>query len=382
MSQPIPFGKPILGQEEKDAVWEVMESGILAHGKKIEAFEASFAAFTGAAHAVGVSSCTAAMHMVYFHMGLGLDDEVIVPAQTHTATAHAVELTGAKPVFVDAVLENGNLDIDAIEAHINPKTKAIAVVHFLGTPVDMNAIKAIATPKGLTIVEDCALAIGTTVHGRHAGLQGNLGAFSFYPVKHMTTAEGGMLITDDEALARSIRNIRAFGMDKHVGQRKVPGMYDVQGLGFNYRLNEMQAAIGCEQMKRLDAFLEARHKNHGELTEALAKIDGLHLLSDKVSFGQSSHYCHSVLLPPQLQEHRPAILTRLKDLGIGTSVYYPHPVPLMSYYREKYGYREGQFPNAEAISRRSIALPVGPHLQEGDPQRIADALLLVMREFS
>jgi len=174
----IPFGKPILGDEEKQAVLEVMDSGILAHGKKIHEFEDAFAKFTGASAAAGLASCTAALHLFYFHLGIGPGDEVIVPAQTHTATAHAVELVGAKPVFVDAESRTGNIDIDQIEGAITGRTRAISVVHFLGMPVDMDRINAIAEKHDLRVLEDCALAIGTRFKGVHAGLLGGAGCFS------------------------------------------------------------------------------------------------------------------------------------------------------------------------------------------------------------
>lgn len=375
MSQKIlPFGKPIIGEEEKNAVWKVMESGVMAHGQNIENFESLFAEFTGAPHSVALSSCTAALHLAYFHFEIGQGDEVIVPAQTHTATAHAVELSGAKPVFVDAEALTGNIDIAAIEAKINSNTKAISVVHFLGMPVNMHEVMSLAKKHQLKVVEDCALAVGSTLNGTHAGLFGDVGCFSFYPVKHFTTAEGGMLITRDEDIARGIRNKRAFGMDKHVGQRKTPGLYDVQGLGFNYRMNEIEAAIGIEQMKRLPGFLVQRKKNYEALTEALLEITSVQLLKSSHDEYQSSYYCHSVLLEDSLAEKRPKIIASMKEQGVGTSIYYPSPVPLMSYYKNKYGYTERDFPVAFRISNNSIALPVGPHLQEADMETVAKTL--------
>ncbi|MCP5050228.1 MAG: cell wall biogenesis protein, partial [bacterium] len=198
--------------------------------------------------------------------------EVIVPALTHTATAHAVELTGAKAVFVDVEKKTGNIDIDQIEPAITPVTKAISVVHYPGLPVDMDKINTIARRHRLAVVEDCALALGSYYKGKHMGLWGDVGCFSFYPVKHMTTAEGGMLICKDETIARSIREKRAFGMDKHVGQRKLPGIYDIKELGFNYRLNEIQSAMGIQQLKRLPGFLKKRKENYQRLTEGLKTI--------------------------------------------------------------------------------------------------------------
>ncbi len=376
----IAFAKPITGVEEQQAMLNVLESGILVHGPKLVEFEKAFAAFTGAPYCVAVSSCTAALHLAYFHLGIGPGDEVIVPAQTHTATAHAVELTGAKPVFVDAEAYTGNIDIVQIEAAITSQTKALSVVHFLGMPVDMDAVMAIARKHSLFVVEDCALATGTYYKGIHAGLLGDAGAFSFYPAKHMTTAEGGTLITRHENVAKSIIRSRAFGMDKHVGERTVAGIYDVQGLGFNYRMSEIHAAIGVEQIKRLSGFGEKRLKNYMELTRLLEGVPGISLLQSTQGDFQSSYYCHTVLLDQALVPFRPKILEYLKAHGVGFSIYYPSPVPHMTYYRQKYGYGAESYPVAARISHGSIALPVGPHLDLKDMEKIADTLRKALRD--
>lgn len=369
----IPFGKPVMGEPEQAAVLQVMAGGILVHGPKTEEFEQSFAAWTGAPQAVAVSSCTAGMHLVYFALGIGAGDEVIVPAQTHAATAHAVELAGARAVFVDAESATGNIDVDAIAAAVTPRTRAIAVVHYLGVPVDMEAVNTVARRHGLLVVEDCALAVGTRIGSQHAGLSGDVGCFSFYPVKHMTTAEGGIVLTRDAALAQKLKLLRAFGVDRHMGQRATPGEYDVVALGFNYRMSEIEAAIGIEQVKRLDGFLTRRRANYRVLRAALARLKSVELFSADGGECESA-YCLSMLLPEELAEQRKDIIASLKAQGVGTSIYYPRPVPAMTYYREKYGTRTGDFPVAERISRCSIALPVGPHLAEDDMSYIATAI--------
>lgn len=366
MSRNIPFGKPIIGNEEKNAVAAVMDSGIMVHGPKIKEFEAAFAGFTGAPYAVGVASCTAGLHLTYFALGIGPGDEVLVPAMTHTATVHAVELVGARPVFVDAEPRTGNMDLDQAESLITGKTRAISVVHYLGMPVDMRRVQALAAKHKLHIVEDCALSVGGRLGGTHTGLFGISGSFSFYPVKHMTTAEGGMLITTDKALAEKIELVRAFGVDRHHGVRKVPGFYDVVALGFNYRMSEIHAAIGIEQMKRLPGFLAQRKKNYEALSAALKGVSKADTLQSSRGEFESSYYCHLILLPDALKPQRPAIMEQLKARGVGTSIYYPQPVARMTYYRQKYGYRDGQYPNAERIADAGIALPVGPHLNEDD----------------
>jgi len=358
----IHFGRPIIGEEEKNAVLNVLNSPILVHGPRSREFETAFACYTGAPHAISVSSCTAALHLSYFYLKLKAGDEVIVPAQTHNATAHAVEFCGAKPVFVDAEIKTGNIDIDQIEPLITERTKAISIVHFLGVPVNMDRINGIAEKYGLFVVEDAALAIGTYYKGVHAGLLGDVGCFSFYPIKHMTTAEGGMLITRNEEIAAGITRQRAFGVDRTQGERKIPGIYDVTMLGYNYRMNEIQAVLGIEQVKRMNGFLKQRKLNYERLYEGLKEIDEITLFQSSHGDYQSSYYCLSMLLDDSLVKKRFEIVDYLKGHGVGTSVYYPHPVPHLTYYKEKYDYGEETYPVAAMISNGSIALPVGPHL--------------------
>ena len=376
----IPFGKPILEVEEKQAVQDVLSGSILVHGPKSELFENAFREFTGAPHAISVSSCTAGMHLIYYALGFGPGDEVIVPSQTHVATAHAVELTGARPVFVDANIQSGNIDADAIEALISPRTKALAVVHYLGVPADMEKISEIAKKHVLFLLEDCALSPGASFDGVHTGLIGDAGCFSFYPVKHLTTAEGGMIILKDQALAEKLRLLKAFGVNRTHGERSVPGEYDVVALGYNYRMSEVHAAIGIEQMKKLPTFLDKRRENFQSLEDALSGLNGFRILPQPIDETRtSSHYCMGLLLESQLVDKRPEIMDRLKSMGIGTSIYYPHPVPHMSYYRDKYQVID--CPNAELISNSIIALPVGPHLGLGKMQEIADGISKVLSEF-
>ena len=379
-SKPIPFGRPMIGPEEKQAVEEVLSGPILVHGPKSLEFERSFASFTKAPHAISVSSCTAGMHLLYHALGLGPGDEVIVPSQTHVATAHAVELTGACPVFVDAELNTGNIDLDAVEASITSKTKAMAVVHYLGVPVLMDKALRIARKHNLFLLEDCALSPGASYEGTHTGLLGDAGCFSFYPVKHLTTAEGGMVILKDEALADKIRLLKAFGVDRSHGERKIPGEYDVACLGYNYRMSEIHAAIGIEQMKKLPSFLARRRQNFDQLWDRLSNLENVRVLPQPIdNQSASSHYCMGALLSDLLVPYRPKIMEELKSIGIGTSIYYPHPVPHMSYYKEKYGFIE--CPHAEVISNSIIALPVGPHLGESEMDRLADGFLRIVSKF-
>jgi len=371
----IPFGKPMINELEKDAVLNVMDGSILVHGPVATQFENKFATFTNAPNAVSVSSCTAGMHLIYFALGYGPGDEVIVPAQTHIATAHAVELTGAKPIFVDAEQNTGNINIEAIESAINSKTKAIAIVHYLGVPVDMPKVVEIAKRHNLFLLEDCALAPGAKVDNIHVGLHGDAGVFSFYPVKHLTTAEGGMIILRNKDLAQKLKLLKAFGVDRTHGERKIPGVYDTIALGFNYRMSEIHAAIGVVQVDKLSDFLIKRKNNFEALENYLRKINGLRVLPQP-SDGhlESCHYCLGALLDEDIAPKRSKIINALAEQGIGSSVYYPQPVPRMKYYKEKYGYDEKKYINAIRISDGMLALPVGPHLNFEDMEIIANGL--------
>lgn len=375
-----PFGKPVIGVEERLAIEEVLQSGILVHGSKTTGFELAFASYTKAPYAVTVSSCTAGMHLIYFTLNIGEGDEVIVPAQTHVATAHAVEFTGAKPVFVDSERSTGNIDIDRLEAAITSATKAITVVHYLGVPVDMSRVLKIAKDHNLFVFEDCALSPGAKVDGTHTGLLGDAGIFSFYPVKHITSAEGGMIILKDEELCRKLQLKKAFGVDRTHGMRKDPGLYDVVDLGFNYRMSEIHAAIGVEQLKKLPFFLQKRAENKAALLKRLGTVSGIELMSSPPDRLKSSDYCVSILLDKDLAFKRQEIMRSLSARGIGCSIYYPQPVPRMSYYKRKYGYDPSAFVEATRYSDQSIALPIGPHLEVADMERIGDELKSIIED--
>lgn len=379
----IPFGRPWITDEDRRAVMEVLEGPILAHGPQGKGFEADFAAFASDdAHCVAVSSCMAALHLACLHFGIGLGDEVIVPAQTHVATVHAIEWTGARPVFADCDPATGNLTAETISALITPRTKAVSVVHFVGIPCNMPEIVNLAENHGLKVIEDCALALGSRHEGRHAGLFGDAGCFSFYPVKHITTGEGGMFITRHEAVAQSIAKLRAFGVDRSYSERAIPGIYDVTSLGLNYRMSEIQAALGRTQLSRANYLLEKRGSNFSALKQKISKIEGIRILDAQSPASQSSYYCMSVVFEKGLKEHRDAIVNRLKAEGIGTSVYYPHPVPRLKYYSNKYGYDSTRFPNAVHISDHSLALPTGLHLSSEDIDYIAEKLVETVKEIS
>ena len=371
----IPFGKPMLAQAERDAVAAVLHGTTLTHGPRVRQFESGFAAFTEAPHAVATSTCAAALHLAALALEIGPGDEVLVSAQTHVATAHAIELCGARPVFVDSEPHTGNIDPQLLADAITSRTRAIALVHYLGVPADMPAILEIARKHDLRVIEDCALAPGATVGGTHVGLLGDVGCFSFYPVKHITTGEGGMLITRHEQIARRAAQRRAFGIDRDVvAQRPLPGRYDVHALGLNYRMNEIGAALGIEQLKRLPGFLRRRRTNFRALTSGLAAIDGVRPLAASQDVETCACYCLAMCLDGELAGRRDDLMRALQTRGVGVSVYYPAPVPRMSYYRDRYGYDASHFHNAARLSDATIALPVGPHIKSDDAEYMLAAI--------
>lgn len=376
----IPFGRPWITDDDRRAVMEVLEGHILTHGPQCKGFESEFATFMGdGAFCVTVSSCMAALHLSYLHFGIGPGDEVIVPAQTHTATVHAVEWVGATPVFVDCDLRTGNLTPQGIEAVLSPRTKAISVVHFAGIPCDMPPIMALAARHGLKVIEDCAIALGARYEGRHVGLFGDAGCFSFYPVKHMTTGEGGMFVSRHEAVAQAVSRLRAFGVDRTHSERSLPGMYDVPSLGLNYRMSEMQAALGRSQVRRLKDILAKRAELFGRYRRLLGGLKGVRLVDSNNPKAASSYYCVSVVFEAPYTTRRDDIVTRLNAAGIGTSIYYPQPVPRMTYYRKKYGIEPSKFSNAAHLSDHSVALPLGMHLENADVDLIVEMLSDILK---
>lgn len=379
----IAFARPWITDGDRKAVVEVLEGHILTHGPQCKEFEREFAAFLGeGAYCVTVSSCMAALHLSYLHFGIGSGDEVIVPAQTHAAAAHAVEWVGATPVFVDCDLQTGNLTAKGIEEAITPRTKAISVVHFTGIPCDMPAIMAVAARHELKVVEDCAIALGARYDGRHVGLFGDAGCFSFYPVKHMTTGEGGMFVSRHEVVAQAVNRLRAFGVDRTHSERTLPGMYDVPSLGLNYRMSEMQAALGRSQLRRMKDILEKRAELFGRYRQLLGAMKGIRLVDSVDSKAVSGHYCVSVVFESAYAAKRDEIVRRINAAGIGTSIYYPQPVPRMTFYKKKYGVQPSKFSNASHLSDRSVALPLGMHLEISDVDLIVATLADILKSFS
>lgn len=366
----IPFGRPMLDDAERDATARVLAGTTLVHGPATHEFEKTFAKRCGAKHAISLSSCTAGLHLSLFVQGIGPGDKVAVPAMTHVATAHAVEFCGAEPIFIDVESDSGNMDPNMLSEGASPDMKAVMVVHYLGLPCDMDKIHAISQKTNSFVIEDCALALDASYGDRKAGTLALAGCFSFYPIKHMTTIEGGMLTTDDDALADQVRKRKAFGYDRNLGERTKPGIYDVNALGYNYRMNEVEAAVGLAQLGKLDSFQASRAENFRILHSALGGLDEVTVFEPVKGAAQSSHYCLNATLPEDGSIDRDGVVAALKAAGVGSSVHYPSAVPLFSYYRDKYGYRSGQFPVAEWLAAQTISLPVGPHVSPDDAEYI------------
>ena len=363
----------MLGDAEKRLAARVLEGTVLTHGPRCAEFEQRFAERVGARHAVTVSSCTTGLQLSLMAIGLKAGDEVLVPAQTHVATSHSVEHLGGRPVFVDVERATGNIDPEKAAAAVTLRTRAIMPVHYLGLPCDMDRLQVVAARHGLAIIEDCALAIGANYSGRHPGTLGTAGAFSFYPAKHMTTLEGGMVTTNDDDVAARLRSLRAFGYDRSFGERKIPGIYDVVALGNNFRMSEVQAAVGLGQLGQLDAFMAARHRNTRILLDGISELTGVVTFPIVHGKATSGYYCVNIVFTDtKLDRNR--MIEKLNAAGIGTSVHYPIAVPLARYYRDKYNYKPGDFPVAEWISAQAISLPVGPHVSADDAHYIAETV--------
>ena len=373
----IPFGRPDISKAEINAVLKVLKNPILAHGPLSHKFEKLFSKYTGSKFATTVSSCTAGMHLFYMAKNIKSGDEVLVTSQSHISTAHSISLTGATPVFVDCNSSNGTIDVDKIKKKITKKTKAISVVHHLGNPCDMIKITKIAKKYNLYILEDCATALGAKIGKKHVGNFGDAGVFSFYPIKHITTGEGGIIISNNKKLIEKINKLKAFGVNKSYLKRRVPGEYDADLLGLNYRMNEISAAMGIEQIKRFSKFLSIRKKNFNYIISNIKKKKSFNVVkfNNKPFYG--SYYCLCLVINDK-KLNRLDIINKLNKEGVGTSIYYPKPIPEMTYYKKKYHYKKSEFKNAEKFSYRSVALPLGTHLKQKDLNLIVNSINKVL----
>ena len=366
----IPFARPLIEDEERNAALKVLEGNILTHGPQCKIFENKFSEFHGCSQAVSLSNCTAAMFLSLKTLGIGSGDEVIVPAMTHIATAHCISHTGAKVVFVDIDHKTGNIDPNLISSKINKNTKAIIVVHLVGLPADMGSIIDITAGKKIFLIEDCAAALGAKYDDKLVGTFGKAGCFSFYPTKHITTMEGGMLITEDSAMSVSVRKLSSFGYTKNLYERSVPGIYDVDNLGYNFRMNEVSAAIGTEQLKKIKIFFKKRDSNSSVIRKKLKNNTNIYVLPQKSGKSVSSNFCVNIILNFGGKKLRNNLILKLQKNKIGVSVHYPVCLPKSLYYKNLIG--NENFDVAEHFASHTISLPCGPHLDSEGSNLIAD----------
>jgi len=374
----LPFSLPDIGEEEIAEVLDTLRSGWITTGPKARRFEAEFADYLGPGlQALAVSSATAGLHLALEAAGVGPGDEVIVPTLTFTATAEVVRYLGAHPVLVDIEPGTLNIDIEAMRAALSPRTRAVIPVHFAGLPCDMDPIIALAHAHGVAVIEDAAHAFPARYRGRLIGtLDSDATVFSFYANKTMTTGEGGMLVTRDPVLAARARVMRLHGIRQDAFDRyvsKVPAwFYEVVAPGFKYNLSDIAAAIGIQQLHKIDDFLRRRSELARTYHEALA---GLPLDLPPAAPAGDTHAWH--LYPVRLQAHaaidRDELIRKLYERGIGASVHFI-PLHRHPYWRDTYRLRDEQFPHADQAFRTILSLPLYTRMQKADQRRVCDAL--------
>ena len=381
----IPITKPFFDKAELEAVLKPLKSGWVVQGPYVRQFEEKFSAFTGARFAVASSSCTAALHIAVAALELKPGDEVIVPAFTWVSTPNVVEYMGARPVFCDVDLRTFNVDTNRIEALITPRTRGIIPVHLFGLCADLDPILELARKHGLWVVEDAACALGARYRGRHAGTFGEMGCFSFHPRKSVTTGEGGMITTSREELDRAARSLRDHGASRSdLARQEEAGAFllsDYDRLGFNYRLTDLQGALGCTQMDRAEWILSQRTRRARRYDERLAKLEGLE--TPKVPEGYVHGYqAYVCLFRPEaptlanvdrLHRRRNEVMRRLESKGIATRQGTHAPVTL-GYYARKYGLAPEQFPNAYLADRLSLTLPLYAQMTDVEQDLVCQSL--------
>ena len=343
-------------------VGDILKSGWLTHGKFTSLFEKEIKKFTGAKYAISVSSCTAGLHLSCLASGFKKGDEIIVPAQTHTATAHAVEYTGAKVIFSDVEPLTGNITLKEIKKRITKKTKGVIIVHMAGHPCEVDNILKFCKKNKIILIEDCAHAVGTFVKNKHAGNFGVSGSFSFYPTKQITTGEGGAVITNDKKFYEKIKKLKAFGIDTDIKDRKKQGDYDVKSLGFNYRMTDFQAALGFKQLIKYKSNLKKSHLIAKRYIKSFSETEEMtHMpYSTNSSFFVFQVFC----------KKRDELLKKLKKEKIGVSVHYSKQLPKMTYYKNKYNLKAKNFINANDYGNTNISLPIYPKLKSIEVDRI------------
>lgn len=365
MKQSIYITKVKIDKIEKRAMERVFDSGMIVQGPKVAEFEKKFAKFCGAKYGVAVNSGTAALHCACYGVGLGPGDEVITTPFTFVASANAILMAGGKVVFADIEDETFNIDPQQIKKKITSKTKAIIPIDLYGHPYDYQSVKKIVKKKKIFIIEDACQAVGAEYQGRKAGTLGDIGCFSFYATKNMMTGEGGMLVTKNIKFAERAR------MFRHHGQSEKK-RYQYFDLGYNYRMTDFVAALGIEQLKKVTKLNQLRIKNARYFLKHLADIKGLILPKTKKRIKHVLHQ-FTIRVTPDFPLNRDKLVDYLKDKGIFCGIYYPQPLHLHPHFR-RLGYKKGDFPVAEKISREVISLPVHPYLTKSELKYMVKAI--------
>lgn len=373
---PIQISLPATGEEEWQACREPLLSGWLTQGPQVAAFERAFAERHRVPHALATTSCTTGLHLILAGLGLGPGDEVIVPAFTWVATANVVLYCGATPVFVDVDRATYNLDPSAIAERVTERTKAVIVVHLFGLCADIDAIRA-ALPQGIAIIEDAACAAGASYKGVPAGALGDAAAFSFHPRKSVTTGEGGMVTTSDQALAETMGMMRNHGAAVSEEQRHLgPKPYilpEFNLLGFNYRMTDLQGAVGLVQLRKLDRFIAERQASAERYRDGLRQLSWLRM----PQFGEGGHSWQAFVTyvdPESAPMPRNAIMERLQAEGIATRPG-THAVHMLGLYRERLGVEPDEFPGARDCDANTMAIPLHNRMSEDDYEYVIDRLL-------
>jgi perosamine synthetase len=347
----VALARPLIGSEERDAVDRVLRSGGLAQGPEVQAFEREFSELVDGRHCIAVNSGTSALHLALVALGIGAGDEVVVPSFTFAATANAVRLAGAVPVFVDVDPQDFCLDVEAVRAAVTPRTRAVMPVHLYGHPASMPQLAALAEEHGLLVVEDAAQAHAASLDGRPVGAWGDAACFSFYPTKNMTTGEGGLVTTPHDDVARTLRLLRNQGMERR---------YENEIVGFNVRMTDVAAAIGRVQLNRLQGWTQTRRDNAAFLTANLTGVE------TPVERPGAVHVYHQYTVRSQ---HRDALHEHLTRHGVGSGVYYPVPVHRLPAFAA-----DLHLPETERAAREVLSLPVGPHLDQQHLERVVEAV--------
>jgi len=380
----IPFHRPSITAAERDAAIRVLDSGWLTTGERTMEFEEAVRVAVGTRHAVAVNSATAALHLALEALGIGPDDEVVVPTYTFAACGEVVRYLGARPRLADVDARTLNATVETIEAQLRPSTRAIMVVHFGGLMAEVEAIRELAAARGIALVEDAAHALPSSRAGRAAGSIGDAGALSFYATKTVTTGEGGMLVTDSDAIADRARVMRLHGISRDAWKRYTSSgswYYEIEDAGFKYNLTDLAAAIGLVQLERAESMRVARERVARRYIEKIRSCGLADAIELPVEAGPGEvHAWH--LFPIRLREggtaRRAAVIERLRDEGIGTSVHFI-PLHLHPYYRRTYGYAPDDLPVAAAEYLREISLPIYPDLADADVDRVVDALAAALQ---